>query len=307
MVNTRLPARLAGAALGLLTDRALGEPPSNVHPVAWFGTLMGRIEQRTYADQRAAGARYAACGALVGAVAGAAIRSTGAAVALTASGRMLRNTARDIGELLEQGEVVAAREALPALVGRDPSTLDESGIAAAVIESIAENTVDAVIAPAFWGSVLGARGAAIHRAVNTMDAMVGHRSPRYRSFGTVAARIDDVAAFVPARLTAALAALARPRAAAPILATIRRDAPAHPSPNAGVAEAAFAAALGLELGGPLRYGTRAEDRPRLGGGPRPTARDIGRAIALADHIERAGIAVLLSGAAMAWAISRRRS
>jgi adenosylcobinamide-phosphate synthase len=135
-----------------------------------------------------------------------------------------------------------------------------------------------------------------YRAINTLDAMVGHRSARYRNFGWASARLDDVANLVPARLTAMLVALVRPRAAAAITRTIRRDAPAHPSPNAGVAEAAFAAALGVELGGPLRYGDRLERRPRLGTGPRPGIDDINRAITLQSHVELAMVGALVAAA-----------
>jgi adenosylcobinamide-phosphate synthase len=128
-----------------------------------------------------------------------------------------------------------------------------------------------------------------------MDAMVGHHSERYEDFGWASARLDDVANFVPARLTALLTACVRPKAASRIAEAVREHAPAHPSPNAGVAEAAFAAALGVELGGPLRYGTRAENRPRLGVGPRPVVDDVDRAIALASHVELALVGILLAG------------
>ena len=177
-------------------------------------------------------------------------------------------------------------------MGRDPSELDASGIAAAVIESVAENSVDAVIAPAFWAAVAGAPGAVAYRAVNTMDAMVGHRNERYSNFGWAAARLDDMANYVPTRIFAGLVAVLRPDRAREILAAVRRDATAHPSPNAGVAEAAMAAALGRELGGPLRYGTVTEDRPRLGHGPRPDPEDIPTAVRMADRAEWAAVAVL---------------
>ena len=167
------------------------------------------------------------------------------------------------------GELAGSGEELPSLVGRDPSELDASGIAAAVIESLAENSVDAVIAPAFWAAVAGAPGAAAYRAVNTMDAMVGRRDDRYGNFGWAAARLDDVANYVPARIFAGLVVVLCPHRAGEIIAAVRRDAPAHPSPNAGVAEAALAAALGRRLGGPLRYGDTEENRPLLGDGPRP--------------------------------------
>jgi adenosylcobinamide-phosphate synthase len=157
---------------------------------------------------------------------------------------------------------------------------------------LADNTVDAVVAPALWGAFLGAPGAFGYRAVNTMDAMVGHRSPRYARFGTGAARLDDAANLLPARLAAALVAAVRPHRAAAVGRIVRRDAPAHPSPNAGVAEAAFAAALALELGGTVRYGERVEHRPCLGEGPRPCPSDIGRAVRLADQLDAAVVALL---------------
>lgn len=297
--------RALGAALGLLLDRALGEPPDAWHPVAWFGTVMGRVEQLGYADSRAAGVRHAVVGAGLGAGTGVALTAalrradapadltaTALAVCVAGAGRMLRRTSADIEQLLLAADLEAARLRLSWLAGRDPSELDASGVAAAVVESLAENTVDAVVAPAFWGACAGAPGALMHRAVNTMDAMVGHRSTRYARFGTGSARLDDLLAWAPARvfagLVAALAAPGHPGSldrATRILHTVRRDAPTHPSPNSGVAEAAAAAALGLELGGPLRYGERTEDRPRLGDGPRPRASDITRARRLVDRVE----------------------
>ena len=231
------------------------------------------------------------------------MRSTASAVALTAAGRELRSVAMGIADLLEAGDIDAARAELPRLVGRDPSELDESGVAAAVIESVAENSVDAVVAPVFWAIVAGAPGAMAYRAVNTMDAMVGRRDERYRNFGWAAARLDDIANYVPARLLAALVTALRPRQARAIWTATRRDAPAHPSPNAGVAEAAVAAALGRELGGPLRYGTRQENRPRLGQGPRPTTDDIRPAVHLASQAELLMVALALA----AWLLGGRHS
>jgi adenosylcobinamide-phosphate synthase len=288
--------RLGGAAVGLLADRLFGEPPPAMHPVAVFGRAMTALEHAVYADDRRVGAGYAAVGvgaaALVGLVAG----STAVAVAVSSSGRMLRRTARTVAGALDRGDVEGARALLPALVGRDPAALDASGIAAATVESVAENTVDAVVAPALFGAALGAPGAAAHRAVNTLDAMVGHPDVRYRRFGWAGARLDDVAAYVPARLTALLVCAARPTRAAHVVTAVRRDAPAHPSPNAGVAEAAFAAALGVELGGPTRYPTHLEERPRLGTGPRPAVGDIERAARLADQVEWLLLALLLVAA-----------
>ncbi|WP_420437839.1 adenosylcobinamide-phosphate synthase CbiB [Candidatus Poriferisodalis sp.] len=281
----QMARRSGAAALGLLGDRIGGEPPPSVHPVRGFGSLMTKLEQRIWADRRSAGVVYAATGVTVGAVVGTLLRSTACAVALTAAGRELRSVALQIADHLAADEMESARAALPALVGRDPSELDESGIAAAVIESVAENSVDAVVAPVFWAVVAGSPGATAYRAVNTMDAMVGRLDERYRQFGWAAARIDDVANYVPARLFAVLVAALRPRRARAIWQAVCGDAPAHPSPNAGVAEAAVAAAIERELGGPLRYGTRHEDRPRLGDGPRPSAADIDATVRLASQVE----------------------
>ena len=302
--------RAAAAGLGLLLDRLLGEPP-RFHPVAGFGTAMGAVERRLWRDDRRAGIAYTAAGLALGAGAGTAVRSTTAAVALGSAGRELRRTAAAIGERCAADDLDGARAALPTLVGRDPSELDHQGVAAAVIESLAENSVDAVVAPALWGAAAGAAGAAGYRAVNTMDAMVGHRSERYERFGWSAARLDDAANLVPARVFALLVVAVRPARARSIAAAIRTQAGAHPSPNAGIAEAAVAAALGAELGGTLRYGDRVEERPRLGSGPRPQPADIGRAIALVDQVELLLTALLVAPAAIGaarrrWDQRRRR-
>jgi adenosylcobinamide-phosphate synthase len=283
--------RAAAVARGLLADELFGEPPSRVHPVAAFGALMTRVEHRIYRDDRAAGFAYAATGLITGMLAGALLRRTDAAVAAATAGRELRAAAGRVRDALLADDIMLARTLVPALVGRDPTVLDASGLSAATIESLAENTVDAVVAPAVWALAGGAAGALAYRAVNTMDAMVGHRSNRYARFGFAAARLDDLANFVPARLTGLLVACVRPMAASTIRRAIREHAPAHPSPNAGVAEAAFAAALGRELGGPVRYGERCEQRPRLGWGPRPQPADIDDGIRLASHVELALIAL----------------
>ena len=300
---SQMARRSGAAALGLLGDRIGGEPPPSVHPVGWFGSLMTKLERRIWADRRSAGVAYAVTGVTVGAAVGALLRSTACAVALTAAGRELRSVALRIADQLAAGDLESARAELPALVGRDPSELDESGIAAAVIESVAENSVDAVVAPVFWAVVAGAPGATAYRAVNTMDAMVGRLDERYRQFGWAAARTDDVANYVPARLFAVLVAALRPRRARAIWQAVCRDAPAHPSPNAGVAEAAVAAALGRELGGPLRYGTKHENRPQLGDGPRPSTVDITTAVRLASQAEL----LLAAVSALVWACRRRPS
>jgi adenosylcobinamide-phosphate synthase len=250
------------------------------HPVALFGQAMGELERAWYAPRLGNGAAYAVAGAGIGALAGLAVRSTALATYVAVAGRSLADAATEVGVALDAGDLDGARALLPALVGRDPSELDEAELCRAVVESVAENTVDAVVAPALWAGLGGAAGALSYRAVNTMDAMVGHRSERYRRFGMPAACLDDAANWLPARVTALLVAAVRPGHATEVWRTVRADAPAHPSPNAGVAEAAFAAGLGVRLGGRSRYGERIEDRPRLGRG-RPVRRDdIGEAVRL---------------------------
>lgn len=293
-----IPQRCLAVATGLLADRILGDPPNMAHPVAWFGKFMQWTEEKLWADRRLPGVAHTAIGVGLGSTGGALIRSTAAAVAITASGRQLRSTAARIGQAIEDGDVDRARTALPALVGRDPTELDSSAIAAAVIESVAENSVDAVVAPIFWSMVGGAAGAGAYRAINTMDAMIGHRSVRYRNFGWAAARLDDIANYIPARIFAAVVAAQNPRAAGRIYTIVRRDAAAHPSPNAGVAESAFAAALGCQL----RYGENFENRPTLGDGPRPSPADVRAATELADRVELAFVLLLVTG----WAISKVR-
>ena len=261
----------SGAAAGLALDRLLPEPPGAVHPVVLFGFVMTGLERRIHRDAKGAGLVHALAGLALGLAAGAAVRSTALATSSAVAGRALGRAAGDVGRTLGDGDLERARALLPSLVGRDPAGLGPDEIARAVVESVAENTVDAVVAPAFWGAVAGAPGALGYRAVNTLDSMVGHRSPRYANYGWASARLDDALAWVPARLTAALVALVRPRSARPVWVAVRDQAPGAPVPNAGVAEAAFAAALGVRLGGANRYGDRVEVRAALGTG-RPAVR-----------------------------------
>lgn len=278
--------RALGTAVGLAASRALPPLPDDRHPVAAFGRLMTEVERRWWRDSRWAGAAHAALGTAVGALAGRAVGGTHTAVAVSAAGRQLRDVAAGVAAQLRVGDLDAARATLPALVGRDPTALDAAGVAAATIESVAENTVDAVVAPAWWALVAGGPGAGAHRAVNTMDAMVGRRDVRHGRYGWASARLDDVMALVPARLFAlSLVAVADRHRRRRVLETVRRDASAHPSPNAGVAEAAMAGALGCRLGGPIRYAGVAEDRPVLGEGPRPGPDDVDAAVVLAASTE----------------------
>lgn len=293
-------SRALAVAAGLLLQKVLPEPPDRWHPTAWFGTAMTRVEITGYQDSRAAGVRHLAVGVGLGLLAGRVVGSPALAIGVCAAGRGLRAAAEGIEQELNAGDLDSARTSLRALAGRDARQLDESGVSAAVIESLAENSVDAVIASAVWGLVAGAPGVFAHRAINTLDAMVGHHNTRYEHFGWASARVDDAAAWVPARLFAVLVAAATPARAAEVRRLVRRDAAQHPSPNAGVAETAVAAALGRELGGPLRYGDRLEQRPRLGDGPRPTPADIRRARELTSRAEW----VLIGGLVLIWWRSR---
>ncbi|WP_062649834.1 cobalamin biosynthesis protein [Streptomyces maremycinicus] len=285
-----------GAVTGLLGDLLLGDPRRG-HPVAAFGRAAGAVERLLWRDHRGRGAVHAlvcAGGAVaLGAAAERAVRrSPVATVALVCAatwavvgGSSLVREARTVGRALEAGDVEGARERLPHLCGRDPQALDADGIARAVVESVAENTSDAVVGALVWGAVGGVPGLLGFRAVNTLDAMVGHRSPRYLRYGWAAARLDDVAGWPGARLTAVLAAVAGddPRGA---VRAWRADARKHPSPNAGPVEASFAGALGVRLGGTLSYGGRIEHRPVLNGAAgRPVVvRDIERAARLSRRV-----------------------
>lgn len=286
------PGRAGAVGLAIVIDRLVGEPPVRPHPVSIFGRLMRASEAHLWADRRLPGAAHAAFGIGVGAAVGALSHTTTGSTYLAVAGRALDEAAAQVESALLTDDLDRARELLPALVGRDPSGLDTGEIARATIESLAENTIDAVVAPALWAVVAGGPGALGYRAVNTLDAMVGHRTPRHERFGWASARLDDAANWVPARVGACLVTLVRPGAAPAVWRAVRDDAPGHPSPNGGVIEAAFAAALGLELGGPSRYGDRLEERPTLGDGKPAAPADITAARSLARDVGLALAAVL---------------
>jgi adenosylcobinamide-phosphate synthase len=289
--STSVPRPL-GAAAGLVFDRLFAEPSTSWHPLVHFGRIMNEFEATGFRDQRQAGVIHAVFGTALGVSAGTMIRSTALATGLAVGGRSLCEAAGHVSAALTRGEIDAARGLLPTLVGRDPSRLDEAGIARAAVESVAENTVDAVVAPALFGALAGAPGALGYRAINTMDAMVGHKSPRYLHYGWASARLDDVANWAPARCTAALVSMVRPSKVREIHRAVTVQAPRHPSPNAGVAEAAFAAALGLQLGGTNDYGDRVEERAPLGSGRPAESEDIVKAIRLCRDVTVALAAIL---------------
>ena len=305
-------SRGPGLALGVLADAVFGDPRRG-HPVAVFGPLAGRSSAGGGRTGAAPGVAYAAV-LVGGAVAGGLLLEratagrplahtlvTAAATWTVLGGTSLAAEGSAMAASLSAGDVAAGRERLPHLCGRDPSALDADGLARAALESVAENTADAVVAPLVWGALAGVPGLLGHRAVNTLDAMVGHRSARYERFGWASARADDVAGVVPARVsalvTAACALLVGGRPGDAVRAW-RRDAPAHPSPNAGPVEASFAGALGLRLGGRTVYPYGVQDRPVLGDGRVPAVADLPRAVRLSRlvSVATAVLAVVLVSA-----------
>lgn len=287
-------ARAAGLALGVVLDAALGDP-RRFHPVAGFGAVANRLEAVTYADRRAAGIAHV--GLLVGGVAltgvllERAVRErpvaralvTAAATWTVLGGTTLVREAESIQARLGEDDLPGARAQITALVSRDPTEMDHAAIVRACVESVAENTSDAVTGPFLWGALAGVPGLLMYRAVNTLDAMIGYRNERYERFGWAAARGDDLLNLLPARVTAALVMLASPLVGGSprtVWRTVRRDAPAHPSPNGGMVEASFAGALGIVLGGVNSYGGQIQDRGTLGDGAPAATIDIARAARL---------------------------
>ncbi len=292
--------------LALLLEAALGYPQRLVdrigHPVIWIGRLISAMDRgwnqatRSFATRRAAG--VAALLVLVGVAGGVGFALQSAllalpfgvlAVALLGSSLLAQRSLHDhvarVAAALEQHGLEAGREAVSHIVGRDPLSLDEAGVARAAIESLAENFSDGVVAPAFWMAVAGLPGAAIYKAVNTADSMIGHRTPRHEAFGWASARCDDVINLPASRLSGlaiiAAAALLPGMDARAAWRALRRDAKQHRSPNAGWPEAAMAGALGLALAGPRQYGGVLVQDALMGDGRRDAiAADIRAALRL---------------------------
>ncbi|MEO6955760.1 MAG: cobalamin biosynthesis protein [Antricoccus sp.] len=307
----------AGLMLGAIVDQMWGDP-RRFHPVAGFGQVAGALQRYLYRDSKLAGAAFH--GALVGAVSGAgliaqrrAASSISATTVLTAlatwtvlGGRSLTREASAVAALALEADLGAARARIRNLVGRDPSQLSRDELARATVESVAENTSDAVIAPLMWGAIGGMPGLLAYRAINTLDAMVGYRSLKYANFGWFSARVDDVANYLPARLGAGITAAVAPLVGGSpkaVLRLVHRDAAKHPSPNAGHVETAFAAALGIELGGQNAYGGVVENRGTLGDGRPPVLSDIPRAVRLSKLV--CATALVLATAAAALPKARR--
>ncbi|SEQ10369.1 adenosylcobinamide-phosphate synthase [Lentzea xinjiangensis] len=297
--------RALGLLLGVAADAVFGDP-RRFHPVAAFGTAAAALEERLYADSKAAGAAYSAVLAGGTVAAGVAVErlarrhwlaqalATGLATWTVLGGNSLAAEGTAMGRELADGDVEAARARLPHLCGRDAARLDTLGLARATVESVAENTSDAVVAPLFWGAVAGVPGLLGYRAANTLDAMVGHKSPRHLRFGWASARLDDLANLLPSRLAALLVVAGAPvvgGSAQQALETWRRDAAAHPSPNAGQVEAAFAGALEIRLGGRTTYAHGVEERPVMGHGRNPDSGHVTRAVELSRVVGFAAGAV----------------
>ena len=272
------------------------------HPVSWIGRLIAWLDRVLNRETAAPQARRAAgvaavliLLAIVGAIAffvqSVLLRSplgilVAALVASTlVAQRSLYRHVAAVAAALETGGVAAGRQAVAHIVGRDTDKLDAAGVARAALESLAENFSDAIVAPLIWMAIGGLPGAALYKAINTADSMIGHRSPRYEAFGWAAARLDDLVNLPASRLSALLlvaaAALRGNGSAGTAWRAVRRDAGRHRSPNAGYPEAAMAGALGLSLAGPRVYGGALVEDAFMGDGRREgDAADIRRALAL---------------------------
>jgi adenosylcobinamide-phosphate synthase len=281
-------------AAALLLDALFGEPPEAIHPTVWMGRAISFYEKRALPTKNPRARRLAG---LVLASALPALVFLSVRIALVVVPRPLRRlfgaalistalSMRGLGEAagivekeLRAGNLKRARMGLGEMVGRDVETLRAPEISRAAVESVAENASDGVVAPMLYGLLFGAPGALAYKAINTLDSMVGYRKGLYAEFGWASARLDDLANLAPARATAVAAAVASGR---PVraLESARRYGPLTASPNAGWAEAAFAGALGVRLGGPNAYGGVIRQGPILGDGRRPGPEDVRRAVTL---------------------------
>ena len=309
--------RPLGLALGVLADAVFADPRRG-HPVAGFGRAAAALEARLYADDVRRGAVFTGIAVAGPVAAGAMVQRvarrrpvlgtlvTAAATWAVLGGTSLAREGQAMASSLEAGDLPAARHRLRNLCARQAGGLGAAELTRATVESLAENTSDAVVAPLVWGAVAGVPGLLGYRAVNTLDAMVGYTSPRYLRFGRVPARLDDLVNLLPARLTAGLTVLAAAVVGGhPITAwrVLRRDGGRHPSPNAGRPEAAAAGALGLRLGGANQYHGTVERRPELGDGRAPDIPDLRRAVRLGRVV--GGLAAMVCVCA-AVGLTRRR-
>jgi len=291
----------AAMLVAMLVDAVTGWPDAVYrrigHPVTWIGAQIRALDRRwnraAQGDLARRAAGVLAALVVIGTAGGlgwlvqAALPGGGVGAVLLGvlawplvAVRSMHDHVAAVARPLGAGDLAAARHAVSMIVGRDPSVLDEAGVARAALESLAENTSDGIVAPLFWGALFGLPGIAAYKAVNTLDSMIGHRTPRHAAFGWASARIDDGANLIPARLTGLLFALAASRPG-PALRCMGRDARHHRSPNAGWPEAAMAGALGVRMSGPRVYADRVAQEPWLNGAARdPGAGDIARGLGL---------------------------
>jgi len=326
-----LPDSLLILSLALAAEAAFGYPTRLYtavgHPVTWAGRLIKGLDRalnregRSFRQRRGAGvlallALLTLTGLTVSTVE-MLLRLLGLTglviLAVLASSliaqRSLHEHVAAVSQGLREGCLDGGRRAVSMIVGRNPQSLDEAGVSRAAIESLAENFSDGIVAPAFWLGLGGLTGAALYKAANTADSMIGHRTPRHEAFGWAAARFDDLVNLPASRLSALLivAAAALHREASPAGAwrAVRRDAAHHRSPNAGWPEAAMAGALGLRLAGPRVYGdVRVEDRWMGDGREEATANDIDRALALYRTACALLFGLAAGSALLAWIIAR---
>jgi adenosylcobinamide-phosphate synthase len=288
------------------------------HPATWIGRLIGALDRLLNRDTADAywrrGAGIVAILLLLGIVGAIAfiverellrlpfgLIAVAVAAGTLIAQRSLHRHVADVADALERDSLTAGRVAVAKIVGRDTDALDAAGVARAAIESLAENFSDAVVAPVLWMAIAGLPGAALYKAINTADSMIGHRTPRYEAFGWAAARLDDLANLPASRLSALLlvAAAALNKTAAAAWRAVVRDAARHRSPNAGYPEAAMAGALGLSLAGPRVYGGVTIDDATMGNGrPDATAADIRRALILYRYADAILIALIATIAAI---------
>jgi adenosylcobinamide-phosphate synthase len=288
--------------LAMLIELAIGYPERVLraigHPVTWMGALIGALDRLLNRKPAARADGIVAVLILIFVVGAVAVVLQWALlrlsfglplVALLASTllaqRSLHRHVADVATALDNEGVAGSRRAVARIVGRDTETLDEAGVARAAIESLAENFSDGVVAPVFWLGIAGLPGAALYKAINTADSMIGHRTPRHAAFGWAAARLDDLVNLPASRLAALLivaaAALSGENSVRQAWRAVLRDAPKHRSPNAGYPEAAMAGALGLSLAGPRLYGGERVEDAFMGHGRRDAnAADIRRALKL---------------------------
>ena len=311
---------VALALFAMLVELCFGYPQALLraigHPVTWIGALIALLDRRLNSRKSGRAAGIIALLVLlviVGSIAAIvqhALLKLPFGLLITAligsslvAQRSLYRHVNNVATALERDGIAAGRTAVAHIVGRDTELLDEAGIARAAIESLAESFSDGVVAPVFWMAIAGLPGAALYKAINTADSMIGHHTERYEHFGWAAARLDDLVNLPASRLSALLliaaAALRRDGTAAEAWRTVWFDAPRHRSPNAGYPEAAMAGALGLSLGGPRTYdGERIEDATMGNGRWDATAADIRRALALYRRADAILIGLIAASAAL---------